>query len=786
MIGIRKTQRPAEPAAATRWQVTAAPAIAFACALVLHPLAASADAWSSALVSHNASGLAAGVVTDNLTVGSMTSPKITPDGRYVLFASRAADILAGVADPNGGSDVFVLDRQNGAIELISRSATSATTTPNNQSYPSAITPDGRFVLFNSLATDLVAGQIDSNANLDVFVFDRQTGSTELVSHSSVSPATTGSKGSTPMAMSADGRYVLLHSDASDLAPGVIDPANFSDVFVYDRQTATMELVSHSFTSPLVPANFVSFATALTPDGRYVLFMSVATDILAGVIDAPFTEDVFVLDRQTGLADLVSHRAGDSTTAARGAPTAITPDGRYVLFHSPSTDLVAGVTDVGGFEDVFVADRQTGTAELISRSSTSATTTPNNHSEPAAITPDGRLVLFRSQASDVAFGGTDVNGSRYDVFVFDRQTGQTDLISRSALVAGNTANLDSFPAAITPDGRAVLFYSTAWDLIAGSVDLNGVFDLFLYDRQASAMQLISHAASSATTTGNGALAFGPVPGLASNGLDATFSSAASDLVAGVTDTNGTHDAFVAHHEVAPLAPTIISLSPAASSWSNDNTVLATWSGAADEPFGSGLAGYSVLFDHAPAGSPDSTVEVPHTVDPHSTVSAALADGDDWYFHLRSCDQAGNCSSSVHGGPLMIDTTPPSAVSALSSPSHGDGLVHSDPTIDIVWSPAVDALSGVVAYRVTFDANPVSACPASGGSSATSATSPPLGTGTWYAHVCAVDAAGNVGPPTDGGPYRILGGVVSIPTLTPAGLAWLVLAMALAGGLALKRR
>lgn len=766
-------------------QVTVATVIAFACALVLHPSAASAGAWSSALVSRNAAGLAAGVVTDNLTVGNLTSPKITPDGRYVLFASRASDILAGVTDPVAGSDVFVLDRQTGAIELISRSATSATTTPNDQSYPSAITPDGRFVLFNSHATDLVAGQIDGNATLDAFVFDRQTGSTELVSHSSVSPATTGSQVSTPVTISADGRFVLLRSDASDLVPGVIDPANFSDVFVYDRQTATMELISHAFTSPLVPANHSSFATALTPDGRYVLFVSLATDILAGVNDASLSEDVFVFDRQTGSTGLVSHRAGDATTAVRGWAIAITPDGRYVLLRSSGTDLVAGVTDLGGHEDVFVADRQTGTAELISRSSTSATTTPNGASEPTAITPDGRFVLFRSQASDVAFGGTDVNGSTPDVFVFDRQAGQTELISRSALVAGNTANLVSFPAAITPDGRAVLFYSVAWDLIAGSVDLNGVFDVFLYDRQASAMHLVSHSSSSATTTGNGALAFGPIPGLASNGLDVTFSSAASDLVAGVKDTNGTYDAFVAHQEVDPVAPTIISLSPAASSWSNDNTVLATWSGAADEPFGSGLAGYSVLFDHAPAGIPDATVEVPHDVDPHSTVSAALADGDDWYFHVRSCDVAGNCSLPDHAGPLLIDTTPPSAVS-LSSPSHGDGLAHNDPTIDLVWSPAVDALSGVVAYRVTFDANPVSACPTSGGASATAATSPPLAAGTWYAHVCAVDAAGNVGPPTDGGPYQIVGGIASIPALTPAGLAWLALALALAGRLALKQR
>lgn len=217
------------------------------------------------------------------------------------------------------------------------------------------------------------------------------------------------------------------------------------------------------------------------------------------------------------------------------------------------------------------------------------------------------------------------------------------------------------------------------------------------------------------------------------------------------------------ETPPSDPTSTSTSPPASTWSNDSTVQMNWSGAADNLGGSGLAGYSVEWNHSAASMADAVVDVPHTVDPHSTTSLPLADGNDWYFHLRTCDLAGNCTATVHAGPFWIDTTAPSAPGTVSSISHGDGLPKSNPTVDISWGAASDDLSGVAGYRYGFA--PTATPPACGDLGTTTATlagsSGSLVDGIWYAHVCAVDGAGNLGAVAAGGPYLV-------DTTVPTGL------------------
>ena len=217
------------------------------------------------------------------------------------------------------------------------------------------------------------------------------------------------------------------------------------------------------------------------------------------------------------------------------------------------------------------------------------------------------------------------------------------------------------------------------------------------------------------------------------------------------------------EIPPSDPTSTSTSPSAGAWTNDNTVQVTWSGAADNLGGSGLAGYSVEWNYSAVSTPDAMVDVPHTADPHSTTSPALADGNDGYFHLRTCDLAGNCTAGVHAGPFWIDTASPGATGVVSSISHGDGLPKSNPTVDISWAAASDALSGVAVYRYGFTATATPpACSGLGTTTATLAgSSGSLADGIWYAHVCAVDGAGNLGAVTAGGPYVV-------DTTAPTGL------------------
>lgn len=205
---------------------------------------------------------------------------------------------------------------------------------------------------------------------------------------------------------------------------------------------------------------------------------------------------------------------------------------------------------------------------------------------------------------------------------------------------------------------------------------------------------------------------------------------------------------------PSGPAVQATVPAEGTWSSVTTIEVTFAGASDEPGGSGLAGYSVAFDQSATAVPDETVEIPHVADPHVATSSPLPDGDGWFFHLSTCDLARNCSSAIHAGPFRIDTKPPSAPASVTSPSH-DGGPSNDPMIDIEWTAATDSLSGVAGYSYDFAETPTppSCASLSSTTPSTSASSTALADGTWYAHVCAVDNAGNFGDVTSGGPYEI---------------------------------
>jgi hypothetical protein len=188
------------------------------------------------------------------------------------------------------------------------------------------------------------------------------------------------------------------------------------------------------------------------------------------------------------------------------------------------------------------------------------------------------------------------------------------------------------------------------------------------------------------------------------------------------------------------------------WSTTSVIGVEWSGATDVG-GSGLAGYSVVFDSEPATVPDETLEVPHTTGPFLYSSAALTDGGSYFFHLRTCDRAGNCSAGTHLGPFKIDTTPPATVSSLTSSSHPVGVPTANATVDLTWTDAADATSGVAGYGVELSTSPSWSCDQAQDTTATGYTTPPLADGAWYAHVCAMDAAGNWGDVATGGHFVI---------------------------------
>ncbi len=409
---------------------------------------------------------------------------------------------------------------------------------NSASAIPTISGDGRYVAFSSDASNLVPG--DTNARDDVFVHDRVTGATQRVSVAS--DGTQANSDSAIPAISADGRYVAFWSDASNLIPG--DTNGSADVFVRDRATGTTERVSVA--SNGIQANSYSYYTAISGDGRYVVFSSHASNLVPG--DTSAALDVFVHDRATGTTERVSV-ASDGTQAncdsdnypvisaiiISGNPDsdypAISGDGRYVAFSSQACNLVPG--DTNGTPDMFVHDRVTGTTERVSVASDG--TQANSSSYYPAISGDGRYVVFSSSASNLVPGDLlyrDIDGITNDVFVHDRVTGATELVSVAS--DGTQANESSFYSAISAEGRYVAFTSTASNLVPG--DTNMHFDVFVHDRVTGATELVS-GSSDGTQADNSSL----YPAISAEGRHVAFLSYASNLVPG--DTNGVSDVFV---------------------------------------------------------------------------------------------------------------------------------------------------------------------------------------------------------------------------------------------------
>jgi Tol biopolymer transport system component len=210
----------------------------------------------------------------------------------VAFSSLASNLVP--VDANGTYDVFVRDRQSGTTELVS--VDSNAVQGNGDSDVPAISGDGRFVAFTSFASNLVTG--DTNGFGDVFVHDRQGGTTVRVSVDSTGEQGNGESGFLRPAISADGRFVAFHSLASNLV--ALDTNGTEDVFVHDRQSGTTERVS--LDSAGVQGNNGSFSASLSANGRYVTFDSVATNLVPG--DTNGSQDIFIHDRDaTGFTSI---------------------------------------------------------------------------------------------------------------------------------------------------------------------------------------------------------------------------------------------------------------------------------------------------------------------------------------------------------------------------------------------------------------------------------------------------------------------------------------------------
>jgi len=380
---------------------------------------------------------------------------ITPDGRFVAYWSMADGITAN--DVNGRYDVFLYDRQLGTNALISVSSSGAQ--GNFDSYDPFVSADGRVVVFSSDADNLVLG--DTNGQTDVFVRDVLTGQTTRVSvHSN---GTEANHFSLAGGISADGRWISMRSEASNLVDG--DTNGWHDCFVHDRLLA--QTIRASVTSSGVEGNDgTATYCPISADGRWVTFDSSATNFVPG--DTNGYDDIFVKDLLTGQLTRVNIGPGGVEADGASEVPVISGDGRYIAFTSSASNLVTG--DNSNTHDAFVHDRVMSSTLLLSAGS-SGQHGPGPCSVDS-ISPDGRFIAF---STGNALEPGDTNG-KWDIYVRDLVASTVSRVNYSS--TGQEAERNCFWGKISQDASVVSFSTEDATLVPG--DTNFGNDVFVRD------------------------------------------------------------------------------------------------------------------------------------------------------------------------------------------------------------------------------------------------------------------------------------------------------------------
>jgi Tol biopolymer transport system component len=502
------------------------------------------------------------VTTDGLHGGNgnSISPEISADGRYVVFESEASNLSSN--DTNNAPDIFVRDLQAGRTILVSVNA-DATGTGNRGSTDPIISPDGRFVVFESGATNLVRGE-PFIIGSDVYVRDLELGTTTILSRDLL-PTDTGSFGSSASAVTASistngARVAFINADLSrrdgifvrDLISGKVSwvnaqagailgtPAN--RVQVFDAQisgngryvaytanagwsSAILRYDIDNDSTTVVATNAIIFGqvglsrsgASITPDGRFVLYE--ATTNYVGTDNS-----LFVWDDQSESSSLATpNAAGTGPAGGRFTQSVLSSDGRWLSFISSSTDLVTNA--LTGTPQAFVRDLVLGQTRLLSVDAQGEPVS-DEVLDIALPSADGRLAVFGTAA---AIDGGDRNNVE-DIYLRDTDAGLTELVSRvppqaeARTAAGwSTANVGG----VSANGRLIVFQSTAENLVAG--DTNGVQDVFLRDLQSGTTALVSVSTNGGSANG---ASFHPVISL--DGTHVAFLSRATDLASGATN------------------------------------------------------------------------------------------------------------------------------------------------------------------------------------------------------------------------------------------------------------
>ena len=446
---------------------------------------------------------------------SSVAPRLSPDGRFVVFTSTANDLTPG-GNSQSVLNVFLRDR-TGNTTMLASGNFSGTGGGNGNSMLGQVSANGRYIVFQSDASDLVPG--DTNGASDIFLRDTFTGTTRLISVAANGGFANGA--STDPVMTPDGTCVAFISAATNLVAG--DTNGIPDVFVRDLITQTTWLVSPGARSPSSSANPLFATPVITPDGRYVAFFSSATGLVSSV-PATSAGEVYVRDRVAGTTTWASTNVAALVLAALGQNNVpsyhprLSDDGRYVAFKAGAT-IATGAAMILQYDSTLVATTAANTNGI-------GGPVDLDDSYGPEMTPDGRFIAFARHEGSLSSGYSSVH-------VWDAQLTTDTLVSDNG--SGVPINTASYAPMLSPDGQFVAFLSNATNLVGNAVS-NGSH-VYLRNLPSSTTQLVDVDTNGIGSTEDTLTSLS----LSADGRFVAFSSPDGSLVN--LDKNRAEDVFV---------------------------------------------------------------------------------------------------------------------------------------------------------------------------------------------------------------------------------------------------
>jgi len=422
--------------------------------------------------------------------GNSSGASLSNTGQFVAFSSTATNFVAGGGDVNGRADVFVHDTASGQTTLISGAAAGAIGSAGDSTEP-VISPDGNYVAFASAASNLLLTNNDTNGIIDVFLRNWQAATpvTKRVSVDNVPgdlSQVTGTVDSVSVlfgnAVATDNvtghPFVVFYSNAAfpllGKALATFPNPTPSDVYAreLDASLAGLQTILVSSNSGGSPGNDSSQNPSISASGQYVVFDSLATDLVTG--DSNGVQDVFIRDLRDPNPATRMRRVSLDNAGVQASQSSyfasVSATGRYVAFTS---DASLAPNDLNAQPDVYLRNLDNNTTTLVSVATNgNSGNLPSTGFYALAVSNDGRYVVFTSRASDLVTGDTN-STVFHDVFVRDMVNRVTSRVN--VTLGGTQANNETLDVAISGNGGFIAFSSAASNLNTG--DTNGFFDVF---------------------------------------------------------------------------------------------------------------------------------------------------------------------------------------------------------------------------------------------------------------------------------------------------------------------